>query len=117
MAGIADKREKTTALDRELMFALYIRLNTYDAVSRRLEAEGMVNPLSGKRFSRNAIRVSLMNSIGYKEWWDKRLNDPKYPSEVTQEERDAAKKIVEERMPIQKQMIEAYKLRKESVLA
>lgn len=107
MAGINDRRNKPFILERELMFALYIRLNTYDAVSMRLEAEGMVNPLNGKRFSRTAIRNAIFNSDGFLRWQQKRL-DPTVPAEVTQEERDEAKKLVEELMPRQRALIEKF---------
>lgn len=107
MAGINDHRNKPFILERELMFALYIRLNTFDAVSLRLEAEGLVNPFSGERFSRTAIRNAVLNSDGYLRWQQKRL-DPSVPAEVTQEERDEAKELIRELMPKQRALIAKF---------
>lgn len=106
MPGITDRRNKFYALDRELVFALYLRLGSYDKVAQRLEAEGCVNPATKKSFSRSSICTAAKRSFGWDKYFQARLNDPQMSDQPTQEEYDEAAKTIAERLPLQRELVQ-----------
>lgn len=101
MGGITDRRNKLFMLDPELLFALYLRLGSYDHVCARLATEGIVNPETGKAFSRAGVRSNVMKSAGYQSYFDRRDADPDIPEEPTEAEYVQAADVIKERMPTQ----------------
>lgn len=106
MPGITDRRNKFYALDRELVFALYLRLGSYDKVALRLEVEGCVNPATKRSFSRSSLCTAAKRSFGWDRYFQKRLADPEMSDQPTQEEYDEAAKIIEERLPMQRDLVQ-----------
>ena len=117
MGGITDRRNKLFTLDTELLFALYLRLGSYDHVRARLETEGVVNPETGKAFSRAGVRSNIMKSAGYQNYFDRRDANPSIPEEPTEEEYAQAAEVIKERMPIQLEMLEKAIERKQRRLS
>ena len=116
MGGITDRRNKIFVLDKELLFALYLRLGSYDLVGARLETEGVVNPETGKAFSRAGVRTTVMKSEGYRDYFDRRDADPTLPDEPTEAEYALAADIIKARMPIQIEMMAEIVRRKQQRL-
>ena len=117
MGGITDRRNKLFTLDTELVFSLYLRLGSYNMVCQRLATEGIVNPETGKPFSRAGVRSNVMKSEGYKDYFDRRDADPTIPAEPTAEEYARAAEVIRERMPIQLEMLDDAVERKQQRLA
>lgn len=109
MPGLADQRIKVRQLDYELMFALYLRLGSYGKVSARLETEGCVSPHTGKPFTRAAIMAVTKRSLSWKEYWKRRDENPNMTDAPTPEEYEAAARVIAERLPLQRQILEEVK--------
>lgn len=112
MGGITDRRNKLFTLNTELVFALYLRLGSYDHVCARLATEGIVNPETGKAFSRAGVRSNVLKSQGYADYFDRREANPSLPDEPTAEEYAQAATVIQEQMPIQLKMLDEAVRRK-----
>lgn len=106
MPGMGDRRMKLYMLDKELCCALYMRLGSFDKVGARLETEGIINPTNGKPFSRGGIATIIKKSEMYHEYYIVRAKNPDMPLDPTKEELDYALKIIQERLPKQKGLVE-----------
>ena len=106
MPGMGDRRMKLYMLDKELCCALYMRLGSYDKVGARLETEGIINPTNGKPFSRGGVATIIKKSEMYHEYYIKRAKDLDMTPDPTVEELDYALKIINERLPVQKALVE-----------
>lgn len=106
MPGLKDQRVKVRLLDYELMFALYLRLGSYGKVSARLQTEGCVSPRTDKPFTRAAVMAVTKRSLSWKEYWKRRDENPDLSDSPTPEEYEAAARVIAERLPLQRKMIE-----------
>ena len=63
------------ALPEAEVFALYQRLGSYGEVTGHLAREGVLNPLTGKPYSRLGVRNMIVRAPGYEAWRKKRRQE------------------------------------------